>query len=369
MKWGLCMLIKGAFVKEKGSIHLEELEIDQPKADEVLIKMVGTGICHTDFSVSNQEIPSPLPIVLGHEGAGIIEEIGESVTDFEIGDHVVIAFAFCNECTPCVNGRPSACEKLGELNFDGTMLDGTTRLSKDGESVATLFGQSSLATHAIANQMHLVKIDKDVDLSIMGPLACGLQTGAGTILNKLQPEFGSSIAIFGCGGVGLSAIMAAKMQACENIIAVDVNDERLELAKELGATHIFNGKETEDIVSEIKAITHGGAQYSFDTTAVPPVILQALRCLAVEGTMAVVGVGGEVPIHIHEDLVMPNRTIVGITEGVAVPNVFIPQLINYHKQGRFPFDKLIKKYPFSDLSTALEDMESGKTIKPVVIFD
>lgn len=363
------MLIKGAFVKETGSISIEELQIDKPKSDEVLVKMVGTGICHTDFSVSNQEIPSPLPIVLGHEGAGIIEEVGEDVTDFKVGDHVVIAFAFCNECSPCIHGRPSACEKLGELNFDGTMLDGTTRLSKDGESVATLFGQSSLATHAIANQMHLVKIDKDVDLSIMGPLACGLQTGAGTVLNKLQPEFGSSIAIFGCGGVGLSAIMASKLQACENIIAIDVNDDRLELAKELGATHTFNGNDVDDIVGEIKKITNGGAQYSMDTTAVEPVILQALRCLAAEGTLAVVGVGGEVPIHIHEDLVMPNRTIIGVTEGVAIPSILIPQLIRYYQQGRFPFDKLIKKYPFSDLSQALEDMEKGKTIKPVVVFN
>jgi|SRR5699024_10043327 len=363
------MNIKGALVKEKGNIQIEELTLDMPRENEVLIKVVGTGICHTDFSVSNQDISTPLPIVLGHEGAGVVEQVGDSVTDFKEGDHVILSFAFCNECKTCITGNPGACENLGSLNFNGTMMDGTMRIKKDDTNVATLFGQSSLATHAIVHESHLVKVDKDVDLSILGPLACGIQTGAGTVLKKLKPEFASSIAIFGCGGVGLSGIMAANIVGCDHIIAVDIDEDRLALAKELGATHTFNSHEIDDISETVQSVTNGGVQYSFDTTAVPSVINEALNCLAVEGTMAVVGVGGEVSIQIYEDVIIPNRTIVGVTQGAAIPKMFIPQLIKYYKDGRFPFDKLIKKYPFEDLSKALNDMEQGKVIKPVITFE
>lgn len=362
------MFIKSALVEEKGSIRLENVEISEPKANEVLVRMVGTGICHTDLSVSNQVVPTPLPIVLGHEGAGIIEKVGPGVTDFQEGDHVVVSFTFCGTCNTCTHGEPSSCENLGALNYGGTMMDGTTRLSIDETPVATFFGQSSLATYSVAHISNLVKVDKDVDLAILGPLACGIQTGAGTILNKLQPEFGTSLAVFGCGGVGLSGVMAANLLGCENIIAVDIDEDRLALAKELGATHTLNGKEV-DVVSEIHKITGNGAQYAFEATAVPAIVLQSIRCLAVGGTVAVVGVGGEASIHIHDDLVLPNRTIVGVTEGVSIPPVFIPKLISYYKKGKFPFDKLIKKYPFDQIQTAIEDMKSGKTIKPVVTFD
>lgn len=363
------MLINGAIVEEKGDIRLEEMTIAEPKADEVRVKMVGTGICHTDLSVANQAIDTPLPIVLGHEGAGIIEKVGENVTNFQEGDNVVLSFAFCNTCDTCLQGNPGACENLAPLNFSGTMIDGTKRIRKDDEDVATLFGQSSLATYAIAHESHLVKVDQDVDISIMGPLACGIQTGAGVVLKKLKPEFGSSIAIFGCGGVGLSAVMSANLLGCDKIIAVDVNDDRLELAKELGATHVFNGSETDDIVEEIQSLTDGGVEYSFDSTAVPQVINQALNSLAVNGTLAVVGVGGEVPVEMYTDVVIPNRTIVGVTQGASVPSIFIPELVKYYNEGRFPFDKLIKKYTLDQLSEALDDMESGETIKPVIVFE
>lgn len=362
------MQITGALVDEKSKVHLANIEMDEPQKDEVLIKLVGTGICHTDLSVLNQDVPTPLPIVLGHEGAGIVEKVGPSVTEFEKGDHVVIAFAFCGECRTCKKGKPGSCEKLGELNFDGTMSDGTTRMTRDQESVATLFGQSSLATYSISNKINLVKVDKDIDLSILGPLGCGIQTGAGTVANKLKPEYGSSIVIFGCGAVGLSGIMVAAQLGCENVIAVDINPDRLNLARELGATHVLNGTEV-DVLVEINNITDGGgAQYAFDTTGVPKIVLQSIRCLAVDGVVAVVAVGGEVPIHIHQDLVMPNRTIVGVTEGLSIPSLFIPQLIEQYKKGKFPFDKLIKKYTLDELDQALEDMESGKTIKPVITF-
>lgn len=363
------MIVDAALVKEKGSINIEKITLAEPERDEVLIKVVATGICHTDLSIANQDMESPLPIALGHEGAGVVEKVGPGVTEFEVGNHVIVTFAVCNECKPCLTGHTGACEQYGPLNFEGNMRDGTTRLTQNGNKVYTLFGQSSLSTYAISHKTNIIKVDKDIDLSILGPLGCGIQTGAGTVLNKLKPAFGSSIVVFGTGGVGLSGIMASHIVGCDNVIAVDVNDERLELAKELGATHTINSKDVDNVSEKIKEITNGGADYAFDTTGIPFVINQGIKSLAAEGEIAVVAVGEPVEIDVLNDLVMYNRSITGVTQGLSVPKVFIPQLIKYYKEGRFPFDKLIKKYPLAELDQALADMESGETIKPVIVFD
>lgn len=363
------MEIKAALVHEAGGdIVLENVTLEEPKANEVLIKMVGTGVCHTDLGVQAQHINTPLPIALGHEGAGIVEKVGPGVVEFAPGDHVVISFSYCNNCKSCLEGHPSACEDFGPLNFGGAHLEGTTRLANEKEEpVATLFGQSSLATYAIANTNNVVKVDKDVDLAILGPLACGIQTGAGTVLRKLKPGFGDSIVIFGCGGVGLSGVMGAKLTGAKNIIAVDIIPERLELAKELGATHTINGKEV-DTVEEVHQITGNGAEYVLEATGVPALILQGIRSLRSRGIMAVVGVGPDMSLNIHDELIPPNRTIMGVVEGDSIPKLFIPELIEYYKAGKFPFDKLIKRYSFEQLNEAIDDMNSGKTIKPVVTF-
>lgn len=362
------MEIKAAVVHEAGGeIVLENVTLNEPKANEVLVKMVGTGVCHTDLGVQAQHINTPLPIALGHEGAGIVEKVGPGVVEFEPGDHVVISFSYCSSCKSCLEGHPSACEQFGQLNFGGAHLEGTTRISRDTQDVATLFGQSSLATYAIANANNVVKVDKDVDLRLLGPLACGIQTGAGTVLRKLKPGFGDSIVIFGCGGVGLSGVMGAKLTGAKNIIAVDIIPERLELAKELGATHTINGKEV-DTVEEVHRITGGGAEYVLEATGVPALILQGVRSLRARGVMAVVGVGPDATFNIHDELIPPNRTIMGVVEGDSIPKLFIPELIDYYKAGKFPFDKLTKFYSFDELNQAIDDMNSGKTIKPIVTF-
>lgn len=364
------MEIKAAVVHDAGGdISLENVTLDEPKANEVLIKMVGTGVCHTDLGVQAQHINTPLPIALGHEGAGIVEKVGPGVVDFEAGDHVVISFSYCNSCKNCLEGHPSACENFGQLNFGGAHLEGTTRISRnEEEDVATLFGQSSLATYAIAHTNNIVKVDKDVDLRLLGPLACGIQTGAGTVLRKLKPGFGDSIVIFGCGGVGLSGVMGAKLTGAKNIIAVDIIPERLELAKELGATHTINGKEV-DTVEEIFNITGNGAEYVLEATGIPMLIKQGIDSLRARGVMAVVGVGPDMTLNIHDDLIPPNRTIMGVVEGDSIPKLFIPELIDYYKAGKFPFDKLIKLYSFDQLNEAIEDMNSGETIKPIITFE
>lgn len=214
---------------------------------------------------------TPFPAVLGHEGSGIVEKFDEKVKDLQTGDHVVLSYASCGHCESCLKGHPGTCHRFMELNFEGKMEDQTHRLHHHNHGVSTFFGQSSFGTYAIAHENNVVKVSKEVDLALLGPLGCGIQTGSGTVLNRLKPSFGESIVVFGAEAVGLSAVMAAKIAGCKHIIAVDVHDNRLELAKDLGATLTLNGKNV-DVVAEIKKATEGGSHYAVDTTGVGPVI-------------------------------------------------------------------------------------------------
>ncbi|WP_284141704.1 MULTISPECIES: NAD(P)-dependent alcohol dehydrogenase [unclassified Virgibacillus] len=359
------MKIKAAVTHGQGlDFVIEEVELAAPKANEVLVKIIATGVCHTD-AVARDAAIAPLPAVLGHEGSGVVEEVGKGVKHLEKGDHVVISFAHCGHCENCLTGHPTVCETFNDLNFGGVNDDYTHRLSKDGQSLSTFFGQSSFGTFAVAHERNVIKVDKDVDLALLGPLGCGIQTGAGTVLNKIKPEFGSTIAIYGAGAVGLSAIMAAKIVGCKTIIAIDVHESRLSLAKELGATHILNGTKA-DVVNEIKAITNGGSKYAVDTTGVPAVVRQCLQALRPLGIAAIVGVTPEMSIDVHNDLMAEGKTMVGVIEGDAVPNVFIPLLIDYYKVGQFPFDKLVKFYDFDQINEAFEASKSGEAIKPIL---
>ncbi|MFD0944550.1 NAD(P)-dependent alcohol dehydrogenase [Savagea faecisuis] len=358
-----------AYVAEDAKVALKEVELKEIGADEILIRVVGTGLCHTDLGVLHSAIPTPMPIVLGHEGAGIVERVGSAVTEFEVGDHVVASFNYCGKCANCLQGVPSACENFFQDNFGVSMEETNSKIVDGDKKVANLFGQSSLATYFVSNVRNTVKIeDKEIDLALLGPLACGIQTGAGTVLNKLRPKVSESIVVFGCGSVGLSAIMGAKLANCQTIIAVDLHDERLELAKELGATHVINGGK-EDAVKVVQEITNGGAHYSIESSGAAPVVLQAIRSVRALGTIAVVGASGNLEFHIHDELVPMNKTLVGVVEGQAIPKQFIPELISYYKDGKLPFDKLIKTYEMTELEQAIQDMESGKTIKPVILFN
>jgi len=359
------MDIKAAVTHNQGTaFELEPVQLATPKIDEIRVKVIATGVCHTDVVARDMGI-APFPIVLGHEGSGIVDAVGTGVSDLQVGDHVVLSFAHCGNCGHCLTGHPTVCDTFNELNFGGAMDDGTRRLAQDGETLATFFGQSSFATYAIAKSRNAVKVDPEVDLALLGPLGCGIQTGAGTVLNRLKPEFGSSIVIYGAGAVGLSAVMAAKIVGCQHIIAVDVHDSRLELAKELGATHTLNG-ENVDVVTEVKKITDGGSHYAVETTGVPTVVKQSLNALRSLGTVAIVGITPEMNIDIHNDLMAEGKSMIGVIEGDSIPRVFIPQLIAYFKAGQFPFDKLVKFYDFEDINQAFEDSASGITIKPIL---
>jgi aryl-alcohol dehydrogenase len=236
------MQIKAAVVRQQGGpFSIESLSIAEPRADEVLVKIVGVGVCHTDLVCRDQYFPVPLPCVFGHEGSGIVEQVGEGVTKVKSGDHVVLSFSSCHECPNCIAGKPGYCHQLYQHNFLGTRPDGSSAWTKGGEKVhAHFFTQSSFGTYALARERNTVKVSREAPLWLLGPLGCGVQTGAGAVINSLRPQAGTTIAIFGAGTVGLSAVMAAHLCGCSRIIAVDPVAARRELALELGATHVID---------------------------------------------------------------------------------------------------------------------------------
>ena len=238
-----------------GEFVLEDLELACPRPEDVLVRVVATGFCHTDQKVRNGARNVPLPVVLGHEGAGVVEAIGSGVTTVAVGDHVVLTFAYCGACANCRSGHPAYCEQMDELNFGAT----GSVLTRAGEQMHSgFFGQSSFSTHALVNARSAVRVEPALPLDLLGPLGCSIQTGAGAILNVLRPEPGDSLAVWGVGAVGLSAVISAGWAGCESIVAIDVNPARLELARELGATHTIHGHPGRSALPELQAISAGG---------------------------------------------------------------------------------------------------------------
>lgn len=362
--------VTGAVVLETGgAFALRSFTLDSPRDDEVLVRIVASGLCHTDIAVRDQVLPTPLPAILGHEGAGVVESVGAHVRKVAVGDHVVMSFSSCGYCRTCDQGLPASCEHFFELNFHGARHDGSHALhAGDGSSVSDrFFGQSSFATYAIANERSIVKVRKDAPLELLGPLGCGIQTGAGTVFNALKVTPGSSFAAFGGGTVGLSAVMAARVAGATTIIAVDVVPSRLDLALEIGATHVVNAREA-DTVAAIREITDGGIDFAMDSTGNLTVVRQAVDALRSMGVCAFVGAsraGSELKLDVN-DVMNGCKTVMGVIEGRSVPDLLIPQLIDLHLQGRFPFDRLVKFYDFEAINEAAEDSEKGKTIKPIL---
>lgn len=362
--------LTAAVVRGKGAaFEIEEGTIGAPAPREVLVRVVAVGVCHTDIIIRDQYYPSPLPAVLGHEGSGVVEAIGADVTGVAVGDHVVMSFMSCGTCRPCMGGHPAHCVDFFALNFGGGRGDGSTA-SCDAHGHALhdhFFGQSSFGTYAIAHERNVVKVSKDAPLDLLGPLGCGIQTGAGAVLSALNVKAGSSFAAFGSGAVGLSAVMAARVAGATTIIAVDVTPSRLALALELGATHAVNSREV-DPVEAIREITGGGVDYTLESSGRPEVLRQAIDCLGTMGTCGIVGappLGTDASFDVNMVMV-PGKRIMGIVEGDVVPQTFIPQLIALFQQGRFPFDRLVQFYDFADINQAVADSESGKTIKPIL---
>lgn len=360
-----------AAVSRDGQPHplIETLDIEEPRPGEVLVRMVASGICHTDLGAhagTSGGGMTPRPVVLGHEGAGVVERIGDGVFGLAPGDHVVMSGASCGVCPSCRDNSPSYCHDMMRRNFGGLRPDGTSALSKGGERIhAHFFGQSSFSRWVIAPERTCVKVDRDAPLEVLAPMGCGVITGSGAVINSLKVGAGDSIAVFGVGGVGLSAIMAARLVGASRIIAVDVQPSRLDLALQLGATDAVNSAEA-DPAGAIREITGHGAQFSFNTTSVPQIWTAALDCLTMQGVAGFVTAPRGPWAPAMFPMLAGGKSMKGILGGDAAPQVFIPMLVDYYRQGRFPIDRLIRSYPFEDIGQAFRDTASGETIKPVL---
>ena len=361
--------IRAAVVRKKGGpFQVETLTLDEPRPDEVLIRIVATGMCHTDMVARDQLYTVPLPVVLGHEGAGVVERVGSHVKKIAVGDHVVLTYMWCGHCTACLRGDLTYCANFYPLNFGGAREDGSTAThDKQGAVHDHFFGQSSFGTFALAHERNVIKVPTTAPLELLGPLGCGIQTGAGAVMNALKVRPGSSFAAFGGGAVGLSAVMAARVAGATTIIAADVVPSRLALAKELGATHTVNSRETNPIEA-VRKITGGGADFTLESSGRPAVLRQAIDALGIRGTCGIVGapaLGSEASFDVN-GVMTTGKRIIGIVEGDSVPDLFIPSLVELYQQGRFPFDKLVKFYNLDQINQAAEDSEKGITIKPIV---
>ncbi len=349
---------------ESGPPELVELSLEDPRDDEIVVDLVATGVCHTDL------IAPPfarLPAVFGHEGAGIVSEVGSRVGRFRVGDRVALTFGSCGHCRNCRGGAPYHCASSTELNFMGQRADGSTPLA-DGETPVrgAFFQQSSFATRIIATARNAVHVPQDFPLELAGPLGCSVQTGVGAVLNTLRIEAGASLAVFGAGAVGLSAVMGGALVSCEPLIAIDVRPERLALALELGATQVIDARDG-DVAARIRDLTDGGGQYSIESTARLQPFRDAIACLArggVCGLCAVPDYGK--PFEFSPAPILSGRTLKGVLEGSSVPDVFIPLLMRLHRSGRLPYDRLVRFYGFDALPTALEDAAAGAVLKPVI---
>jgi Zn-dependent alcohol dehydrogenase len=347
---------------------LEQVTIAEPGEGEIRVRIAGVGICHTEQALGRSEQSAPLlPMVLGHEGSGVVDAVGPGVRNIKPGDHVVLSFASCGDCANCRAAHPGYCDSFVPLNLSGRRLDGSTSTRDgDGEPVADRwFAQSSFATHALATARNAVVVDSSLPLEKLGPLGCGVQTGAGAVLRALRVPAGSSIAVLGTGTVGLSAAMAARAAGATTIVAVDLVDSRLALARELGATHTLRGDD-ENLTERIRSLSGGGVQFAVDTTGVPSVILKGIAALRVTGTMGLLGVQ-QGNLEIDSLALGLGKTLTGIIEGDSDPQEFIPQLIGLWRQGRFPFDRLITTYRLDQINEAEKAMIAGKAIKPVLL--
>jgi aryl-alcohol dehydrogenase len=363
------MKITAAVVSERGGdFAIEQLDLCNPRADEMLVEIRTSGMCATDLHGRDGYYNTPYPAVFGHEGAGVVRAVGSGVTQFKPGDHVVMSYPWCGECPNCRTQRQSYCLQGFDLKMNGTRADGSTLHARAGKPVySAFFQQSSFGNFTIANELYAVKVRKDAPLNLLGPLACGGQTGAGAVLNVMKPKPGDSVVVFGVGSVGLSALMAAKIAGCDPIIAVDVHNKRLALAHELGATHTINHAGRNDIVAEIRKITGFGARYTLETSALAPVFREAVEALMPAGTCVLLGsarAGMEVSFEIP--FLQNGRVVHGVIQGDSVPKQFIPQLVDHIAAGRFPIERLITYYDLGDINRAAADSESGATIKPVL---
>jgi aryl-alcohol dehydrogenase len=385
-----------ALVETAGAqFSLAEVELDDPRPDEVLVRVAAAGICHTDLGVAAGALPFPLPGVLGHEGAGIVEAVGSAVTRVRPGDHVLLSFTSCGRCANCRDGHPAYCLAWLPLNLlGGARADGSATIRRGAAALGGhFFGQSSFARLAVVDERSLVRVPEGAPLDLLAPLGCGVQTGVGAVLNALRPRPGATIVVTGAGAVGLSAVMAARLTPATRIIAVDRVADRLALARELGATDTLDTAELDTsapasgaglaaaladltggrgagLAAALADLTGGrGADGVIETTGNAQVLGEAIGALAVRGRAVVVGApafGTQVPVDVN--FLLPGRTVTGLTLGDSETEALLPTLVDLVAAGRLPVERLVRQYKFEDINAAVADMAAGAAIKPVLTF-
>jgi aryl-alcohol dehydrogenase len=364
--------IQAAVAWEAGAtLSIEEFDLDEPRADEILVQVEAVGVCHTDDNARLGRLPVVYPIILGHEGAGTVERTGRDVSKVRPGDRVLFTPDYCGRCQQCVLGHTPYCDEVVAVTFTGTRADGSPRAHQDGRPVrASFFGQSSFATHALVTERNIVPVPADAPLHYLAGFTCGVQTGAGAILNAMPVNSDSRVAVWGAGAVGLAAVMAARASGAAEIVALDRVAHRLALAAELGATATVDtsGQELPEVAAVVRKLAGRGVDVALDTTGNPAVILAAVQSLATHGTASVITSSGAPVTLPPGDLLLKGRQLRGTMGGHINPTVFIPRLLDLHAQGRFPVDRLVRNYPFAELNTAIADSLSGATIKPVLTF-
>lgn len=367
------MKIKAAYAKAHNDLSVETVELAEPKANEVLVKMRAAGVCHSDLHTLRGELRSQPPLVLGHEGAGVVEKIGSNVTNVAIGDPVMINWLpACQNCGTCLQGHPTMCETFPETTYQGFMSDGTSRLqTTEGQMIRQFLSAATMAEYTVVNEVGAIPIPADVPFDVAAIMGCAVMTGVGAVMNTANLESGSSAAVIGCGGIGLSILLGLKMAGCYPLIAVDVMDSKLEFAEELGATHTINSR-NDDAVAAMKAITGKGPQYVFDSVGHSSTIAQALAAAAPYGKATVTGMHSaleDVPVPAAA-LMFENKSLLGSFVGSCRPRVDLPKLIELFRGGRLPVDALISThYTLDDVVQAFADMEAGKVARGVIMFD
>jgi aryl-alcohol dehydrogenase len=361
--------IQAAVLRERGgAFKLEDVELAEPGPGEVIVEVAGVGFCHTDVMPRADGFMAEPPLILGHEGSGVVVSAGPG-TSIAVGTPVVMSFDHCGRCASCAQGHPAYCQTFWGRNMVGRSRSAPNRVTDvAGNPIgAHWFGQSSFATHALAREDAVVPVPSEIPLELMGPLACGVLTGAGAVFNCLDVKPGTSVAVYGAGAVGLSAIMAAAAAGATQVIAVDRHLARLELARQLGATELVH---TEGLSTDpgqaVQDLTHGGAVTALDTTGAASVISSAVTGLRTRGVLGLVSMASS-DIVLPGDALATGKTVTGLLEGDAVPRILIPRLIELWANGLLPFDRLIKTYSMNDINQAEADMSSGLTIKPVLI--
>jgi aryl-alcohol dehydrogenase len=354
-----------------GPFAIEPVDIAEPRAGEVRVAVKAVGICHTDLVIATGAMGLRFPAVLGHEGAGIVDAIGDGVTDLAPGDKVLMTFNSCGACRPCGHHEPAYCNHFVPLNMLAVRDDGSTRITRDGAPVAdNFFGQSSFASLAVANRRNVLKLDPDADLAALAPLGCGIQTGAGGVLRSLGARAGETLVVLGAGAVGLSALLGGRIAGCATIIVVEPQESRRAVALDLGATHVLDGQG--DVAAAVRAIVPEGADMVLDTSGFMPVVQQSVAMIANRGRIGLLGVPGALDAALSVpmlQLLTQGGTVRGIVEGDSDPAVFLPELIAHHKAGRLPIERFSKTYRFADINQAIDDAHHGQAIKAVLLLD